>query len=63
MKPLTAFIALNLATCGTAVPAAAMACDHLPAPAGAIALLFLTTAAGGVLVVSFLWLLIRSTEP
>lgn len=63
MKALAAFVAVNLTTCGAAIPGAALALQHLPVPANWVAALFLLTAGGGLFIVSLLTLLIRSLEP
>lgn len=63
MKALAAFIAVNLATCGAAIPASAFAWQQLPAPANTVAFLAILTAAGGLFIVSLLTLIIRSFTP
>ena len=63
MKPLAAFITLNLTTCGATIPGHALAWQHLPMPCPPILSLFLHTAWAGVLFVSFLWFIKATIDP
>ena len=63
MKSIAAFIAVNLATCGVAVPTGFAAWHHIPMPGAPLAILFLSTATGGFLFVTGLWLLKQHIQP